>query len=195
VTVHAVSRHGVQGAVDAGADSIEHGYDIPDELLAIMAERGVWLVPTLSVHGAISQRGQEAGYSPDRVESSRRILERALDTVRRALGAGVRIACGSDAGSPLNPVWELIPELALLTDAGMNTTDAIQAATSGSAALLGVASRVGSVAAGMVADLVVVDRDPAANVGALNDVVAVLKDGVRVAGRLANPAVGEGGNT
>jgi imidazolonepropionase-like amidohydrolase len=195
VTVHAVSRHGVQGAVDAGADSIEHGYDIPDELLAIMAERGVWLVPTLSVHGAISTRGQDAGYSADRVESSRRILERALDTVRRALGAGVRIACGSDAGSPLNPVWELIPELALLTDAGMNTTDAIQAATSGSAALLGVASRVGSVAAGMVADLVVVDRDPAANVGALNDVVAVLKDGVRVAGRLANPAVGEGGNT
>jgi imidazolonepropionase-like amidohydrolase len=177
-TAHAVSAAGVAGAVEAGVDSIEHGYQIEDRTLSEMAERGVWLVPTLSVHDQIVRRGPEAGYGPDRIDQSRRILGLAIENLGRAKAAGVRIACGSDAGSPLNPVWELSAELQAMVEGGFDPTEALVAATAGSAALLGADDRLGAITPGHVADVVVVDGDAAKDVKAVNQVRVVIKDGI-----------------
>jgi imidazolonepropionase-like amidohydrolase len=184
VTAHAVTRHGVSEALSAGVDSIEHGYDLTEPLIERMLSRGTWLVPTLSVHDAMLRRGHEIGISAERRASSERILARGLDSVGRAFQAGVKIACGSDAGSPLNPVWELVPELRLLCQAGLTPGQAIEAATHRAAELIGVDSDQGTLEAGKRADLVLVDGDPLADIGALANVTAVVKDGALVVSRL-----------
>jgi imidazolonepropionase-like amidohydrolase len=181
VTAHAVTRYGVRDALDAGVDCVEHGYDLTDELIELMRARNTWLVPTLSVHGAMLRRADEMRLTADRRSISERILETGLRSVERARQAGVRIACGSDAGSPLNPVWEIVPELRLLCQAGFRPGEALTAATLRAAELIGVEHDQGKLEAGKRADVVLVDGDPLASVEALSKVVMVLKDGEIVA--------------
>lgn len=183
VTAHALTRQGVAEALAAGVDSIEHGYDMTDDLLSAMSERGVWLVPTLSVHDSIVRLGPAEGWTAERVALSSRIRAMALDTVRRARRLGVRVACGSDAGSPLNPVWELVRELELLVEAGMTHAEALTAATADAAELIG-STEIGVVEAGRLADLVVVRGDPFTDLEALRRVRAVVKGGALVVDRL-----------
>ncbi len=175
-TAHAVSRFGVGAALEAGVDSIEHGYDLTDELVSKMVAAGTWLVPTLSVHDSIARLGRAAGFSSERIQHSEDLRAMGLDAVRRAHRAGVRIACGSDAGSPLNPVWDLVPELQLLVAAGFSSTEALIAATRETAELLGT-DAMGVIEQGAWADLVVVDGDPEEEVGAVANVVFVSKAG------------------
>jgi len=189
VASHAVSREGVKRSLEAGADSIEHGYDLTDELVAMMLERNAWLVPTLSVHGAIVRNGGAAGWHADRLRNSERILGTAVASVGRAFRAGVRVACGSDAGSPFNPVWKVVPELRLLCEAGLAPGQALQAATLKAAELIGVQKDIGTLEAGKLADIVLVEGDPLRNVGALERIHAVIKEGavVREPGARVNP--------
>ncbi len=177
VTAHAVSRHGVAEALKAGVDCIEHGYDLTDELIAAMLDRGTWLVPTLSVHDAIVRHGHTGKWSADRLKSSERILATAVASAGRAFRAGVKVACGSDAGSPLNPVWELVPELRLLCQAGLAPGQALEAATRRAAELIGAEKDLGTLEVGKLADVVVVDGDPLRDVGALERIALVIKDG------------------
>lgn len=177
VTAHAVTRYGVADALAAGVDCIEHGYDLTDELIEHMLDHGTWLVPTLSVHDAMLRRGSEMGLTAERRLSSERILARGVESLSRARLAGLNVACGSDAGSPLNPVWELVPELRLLCQAGYSAGEAIEAATRRAAELIGVEADQGTLEAGKRADFCLVDDDPLADVGALEQVVAVVKDG------------------
>lgn len=183
VTAHAVSALGVAGAVAAGVDCIEHGYGTSDETLDLMAESGVWLVPTLSVQKAILERGMEAGLDRALVERSRGYLERGLATVARAREKGVLIACGSDAGSPLNPMTDLVTELSLLVEAGFSEIEAITAATRKAAELIGIEDRIGFIEPGKTADLAVLGRDPGRSIGAVRDVVLVMKGGEVVSER------------
>lgn len=180
VSSHAVSRDGVRESLKAGADCIEHGYDLPGDLVATMRERGTWLVPTLSVHGAIVRHGGEAGWAADRLKNSERILATALSSVGRAFRAGVPVACGSDAGSPFNAVWELVPELRLFCEAGLTPGQALEAATRRAAEAIGAGSDLGTLEAGKRADVVLVEGDPLRDVAALGQVFAVVKDGVIV---------------
>ncbi len=180
VAAHAVSREGVRRSLEAGADSIEHGYDLTDELVAIMHARNTWLVPTLSVHGAIVHNGAGAGWSADRIRNSERVLATAVASAGRAFRAGVNVACGSDAGSPFNAVWEIVPELKLLCEAGLTPGQALQAATLRAAELIGAEQEIGTLEAGKRADVVLVDGDPLRSVEALARIHAVVKDGVIV---------------
>jgi imidazolonepropionase-like amidohydrolase len=180
VAAHAVSREGVRRSLDAGADSIEHGYDLTDELVEMMRTRNSWLVPTLSVHGAIVQNGASAGWSADRIRNSERVLATAVASVRRAFRAGVNIACGSDAGSPFNAVWEIVPELRLLCEAGLTPGEALQAATRRAAELIGAEREIGTLEAGKRADVVLVDGDPLLDVEVLRRIHGVVKDGIVV---------------
>lgn len=177
VTAHAVSRHGVAEALKAGVDCIEHGYDLTDELIATMVERGTWLVPTLSVHDAILRHRDTGNWSAERLQSSERILATGIASAGRAFRAGVNVACGSDAGSPMNPVWELVPELRLLGQAGLTAGQALESATRRSAELIGAEKDLGTLEKGKYADVVVVDGDPLRDVGALEHIVIVIKDG------------------
>lgn len=180
VTAHAVSRNGVREALDAGVDGIEHGYDLPEDLITTMVDRGTWLVPTLSVHGAIVRRGPEAGWSRERLANSERVLGMALCSLGRAFRSGVNVACGSDAGSPFNFHWEIVPELRLLCEAGLTPGEAIEAAARKAASAIGAQDELGTLETGKIADVILVDGDPLRDVGVLEHIRKVIKDGVLV---------------
>lgn len=184
VTCHAISPGGIAEALAAGVDCIEHGYAATDGQLATMKERGTWLVPTLSVHGAYLERGDEVGLTPERRANSERILASGLRTVGRAHELGVNVACGADSGSPLNPIWDLSLELTLLVRAGLTPSEALSAATMRAADLLDASADLGTLEAGKLADLVVLDGDPLTDVAAVTNVVAVVKDGSIAVNRL-----------
>jgi imidazolonepropionase-like amidohydrolase len=159
-----------------GVRSIEHGHFLDDETLAMMAERGTWLVPTLSA-GVGLRRAIEAGVPyPDHIVE--KINERADGSVRRAVEAGVRIAMGTDA--PLYPHGENLLELELLVEQGLTPADALHAATLSAAELMGLEATLGSLTPGKRADLVVVDGDPLDVRDLGKRVLAVYQDGEAV---------------
>ncbi len=174
VAAHSVTREGLRRAIEAGVDSIEHGYRLDKELASQMADKGIWLVPTMSVPITL-----KATIAHD--EESRRGFDEELSlaqqAVRTALAAGVRIAAGDDSGSPGNHIWDFATELVAMQDAGMSAAQVVEAATSGAAELLDLEGRVGRVEPGQAADLVIVEGRPDEDVVALRDVRTVVKDG------------------
>ena len=176
-SAHAVSREGVRASLAAGADCIEHGYDLPEDLIAAMRAQGTRLVPTLSVHGAIVRHGPARGWPADRVKRSEEMLATALSSVGRAAKAGIPVACGSDAGSPFNAAWELVPELSLLCEAGLTPAGALACATVRAAEALALDQDIGTLEAGKCADVVLVEGDPLRDIGALGRVRMVIRGG------------------
>ena len=182
--------------VDPTSDAALAGIDL-------MAERGVTLVPTLVLSQAIfvgddpavarrlgtagmppavrarwARTGSKDHGTPDERAAAPAILERQLEYVGLAHRRGVAIAAGTDGlGHELVPGASLHEELRLLVAAGLKPMDAIVAVTSRGAALLGRSHEIGSVAPGLLADLAIVRGDPLADIGALRDVVAVVRDG------------------
>ena len=181
VSAHAVSRGGVRESLSAGVDCIEHGYDLTDDLIATMKAQGTSLVPTLSVHGAILRNGAKAGWPADRLKNSERVLATALSSVGRSFSANVNVACGSDSGSPFNCLWDIVPELQLMREAGLTPGQVLEAATRRAAAVIGVERDLGTLEAGKLADVSLVDGDPLRDVRALERIHTVIKDGAIVA--------------
>jgi imidazolonepropionase-like amidohydrolase len=182
MTVHAHGLAGARDAVAAGADCVEHGYRLDADTIGVMAERGVWLVPTMVAMEA-AQAPQWAPGRPD--EAARRARERweaAVDAVRTAQAAGVRLATGTDAPS-IVPVDAIRREVALLVaEGGLTPAEALHAATGAAAELLGIAGHTGTVAAGRRADLLLVSGDPLSDPACLASVAAVWARGRRVCG-------------
>jgi imidazolonepropionase-like amidohydrolase len=176
VMCHALGGRGLRVALEAGVDSIEHGcfLDGEPELIALMAERGVFLVPTLTVY-----EHHRESRAPHVRERARALREHHLESVRRALAAGVRVVAGTDAGGHGHPVNAV--ELEHLVAAGLTPMQALQAATGLAAACLGLEREIGTLEKGKRADLVVVDGDPLADVRVLQDparIRLVVKEGV-----------------
>lgn len=172
VAAHAQNDSGVRAAVRGGAASVEHGYDLSDETIDDMLERGTVLVPTLSA------LLREVAGDPQRVAARAALRARATDSIRRAIAAGVPVALGTDAGIVAHGGNLL--ELAHLVDHGVSPIDAISAGTLGGAKLLRLESDLGSIEVGKLADLVVIDVDPIADIAALADasrVRAVIQGG------------------
>ncbi len=148
---------GAKAAVRNGVRSVEHGHQLDDETLAMMAERRVWLVPTLSsglgLRRSIEAGARYPGHVLAKIEESE-----GDDSVRRAVEAGVPIAMGTDA--PLYPHGQNLVELELLVEHGLRPADALHAATLSAAELMGLDRTLGSIEPGKLADLVVVDGDP-----------------------------------
>jgi imidazolonepropionase-like amidohydrolase len=189
---HAQGLAGVKNALSAGMDTIEHGTYLDDEAAGWMAERGVFLVPTLAAGAHMLAGGQSAGLADFMVDKSRRHRAARLESLARAKAAGVRVAWGTDAGTPLNRHGRNAQELAEMVRAGFSPRQALVAATSVSAQLIGWPDRLGRVAAGYLADLLVVDGDPAGDPEVLADpdrVAAVFQSGRLVAGTWARPVV------
>ncbi len=168
VAAHAIGSDGIAAALRAGADTIEHGDGLTDELIAQLVQRNVYWVPTVAV-GAYVAPGR-GGNWPRMVESEKAAFARALSK-------GVRIAFGTDAGGF---DWTKFPqarEFKYYVDYGMTPLQAIRTATTVAADLLGWGDRVGSVEPGKLADLIAVSGDPLTDITELERVKFVMKGG------------------
>jgi imidazolonepropionase-like amidohydrolase len=163
VAAHAEGLEGTRQALEAGADTIEHGLALHREprLLDDMADRGVVLVPTLSTFHDLAERFVD-DFASVLVEQAKRQLEEAMRTVDTARRAGVTIALGYDSGPPGTSAQEL----QRLIDAGLSTAEALRAATLGGAAALG-REDLGRIGVGSRADVVVIDGRPDEDPGLL----------------------------
>ncbi|MBI4278859.1 MAG: amidohydrolase family protein [Armatimonadetes bacterium] len=183
ITAHATFNKAARACLEAGFDCLEHGGDYDDQVIGLMVERGVRLVPTVSPLQLQARRGLEWGMEPEAVERRRRTLANPvrLRGVARAKKAGVKLAFGTDSGSPVVPHNEIAAEVAGLLEFGVFETpaEALQAASRDSAQLMGLEKDLGTLEAGKIADVVVIDGDPFASVDDLRKV-----DMVFVAGRL-----------
>jgi imidazolonepropionase-like amidohydrolase len=184
VTAHSGHLAGARVAAEAGVDSIEHGFEVDDEVARIMKQNGVTFVSTLSVFPSWQAFGRttalERFTSPEGRERMARMKERAFASVAAAKRAGVRIATGTDFGGGSVRAGFLAGEVELLVEAGLEPHEALAAATRNAGDLLGI-EHAGRIEEGMPADLVLVAGDPLSDPRALWLVWAVYQQGARVA--------------
>ncbi len=158
---HAMGTRGIQNALRAGIDSIEHGVYLDDETVSMMMERNIPLIPTISALYNIETKGIEAGIPAFAVEKTLKVKPFHLESIRMAREAGVSVAAGTDAGTPFNLHGENLGEIKLLVDyGGFSAMGAIEAGTRIAARVLGLEKELGTVAEGKVADLVMVEGNP-----------------------------------
>jgi imidazolonepropionase-like amidohydrolase len=178
VMAHAHGAEGIKRAVRAGVRSIDHGTFLDDEGIELMLERGTWLVPTLTAGDTTDELANDPRI-PEAVRAKLRSLGRPeLEMFERAVHAGVKVAMGTDC--PVAPHGTNLRELELMAAHGFAASQALVAATSSAAQLMGLADELGTLEAGKRADLLVVDGD-AFDFSTLKErVEQVWKDGVRV---------------
>lgn len=176
---HAHGTDGINAALRAGVDSIDHGTYLDDESIRLFKQTGAYHVPTMMAGAFVAEKALIPGYYP------RMVVPKALavgpkikDAVRKSHAAGVKIAFGTDAG--VFPHGENAKEFSLMVEAGMSPTDTLVAATVNAADLLGLSADLGTLEAGKWADLVAVAADPTSSVATLEQPRAVVKGGVRV---------------
>jgi len=179
---HAQGTTGIKDAVRAGISSIEHGIYLDQAAIDLMLERGAYLVPTLAAVHQILAHGIGAGIPAFAVKKTERVKDAHVDSFLRAWRAGVPIAAGNDAGTPFNRVDDLVIELECMVRAGLSTAQALDTAHRSAAKLLRMDDQIGTVEPGKLADLVVLDADPLADVGNLRQVYGVILDGKQVSG-------------
>ncbi len=187
VAAHAHGGPGVDLAVAEGVRSIEHGALLTEANVAAMAAAGTWLVLTNAIlfHPEGIERGDASAPAIlAKVEQARRSMAGAARMARRA---GIAVAVGTDSMH-----GRFGYELQWMVEHGWTPLEALRAATSGGARLLGLDHEIGTLAPGCRADAVVLPADPLADIGAVTEVVAVIKDGVIAAGQYQREVRGTG---
>jgi imidazolonepropionase-like amidohydrolase len=181
---HAQGNTGVKNAIRAGIDTIEHGIFLDDEAIEMMIERGVVYVPTLAAPYQIIEAGEAMGVPAYAVEKSKRVADAHRQSFEWAVASGVTIAAGNDGGTPFNPSDDLVTELRLMVDYGMNPLAAIRTATLGSAKALKLSEETGTIRQGLLADIIVLEEgaDPLKDITAIGRVESVIKQGKIVVG-------------
>jgi imidazolonepropionase-like amidohydrolase len=174
---HAHGAEGAKRAVRAGIDSIEHGTFLDDEALSMMKAKGVYLVPTLMANQGEKERMDKGLHFPPPIEKKALAALAGIEaTVRKAISMGLKIGFGTDAA--VYPHGRNAEEFRHLVEYGMKPADALKAAMSADADLLGLADKIGTLETGKLADVVAVLGDPVQNIRATEKVIFVMKEGV-----------------
>jgi len=187
VEMHAHGIDGIRKAIDAGVNTLEHGTYLHQDpnVIQQMAQRGVFLVPTLKVGWDIIH-AEESTIPAWIMDKNKATQGEAAMSLKMAYEAGVQIAMGSDVGTPLNYHGENALEVYWMYKAGLSAMDAIIAATGNAARALGWNSWMGTLEAGKAADLIVHEKNPLEDLRSLADKQSlrfVMKDGMVVAAR------------
>jgi imidazolonepropionase-like amidohydrolase len=165
VAIHSYGPSGVRDAVRAGADSIEHGADLDDETIAEMVKRGTVWVPTVDHNRYYIDAAADYGFAAGSEAALKSYIDRNLESVRRAVKAGVKLGMGSDAVYSM--FGQNTRELEWFVKAGLTPEQALATATTTAAALLGMQDSLGRIAPGYFADIAAFDGDPTTNLGSL----------------------------
>ena len=182
VAAHAHGKEGIINAIEAGVNTIEHGTFMDDEVIELMIERGIYLVPTYVVGYLMEKYGTENGVPEFMIEKNRKSSEQFSENLRKAIKAGVLTAFGTDAGTNYNYHGNNALELVMLVEHGfMNPLQAIKSGTRVSAEALGISAETGTLQSGKTADLVVVGGSLQENLQPLlENIEMVYKGGVQV---------------
>ncbi len=168
VCTHAQGNTGIKNALKAGIDCIEHGIYLDDESIGTMLKQGSWLVPTLCAPHFILKHGVKDGVPEYAVKKTEIVHDAHFASFQKAYKAGVKCACGTDAGTPYNPHNGTPNELILMVKSGLTPMQAIETATINSAKLLNVSDSLGSVEVGKKAHFAIFDGDPSKDI---NDIL------------------------
>lgn len=176
-TTHAIGNAGIKNALRAGIDSIEHGFYLDDEALDLAVAQGTFLVPTLLAIASILDHGVPAGVPAWVVAKAEKQAEANRTGFKAAVNSGMKIAAGTDAGTPFNRHYDMAREMAMMVDLGLSPMQAITAATRNSAENLDILHLAGTIEVGKSADLLLVDGDPSVEIEAVSRVILVMKEG------------------
>ena len=180
IAAHCHGFDGTRLAVEAGIDSIEHATYTDQATVEIMAEKGTYMVPTMSTWDARERLASQMGWSRDQMADIYDRRENSIASFRRALQAGVRIATGTDAGGSPARHGFVAREVELMVENGMTPQQALEASTREAADLLGILDQAGTIEVGKQADLVLIDGDPLSDPAALRHIWAVFQSGRRI---------------
>ncbi|MCS3738050.1 metal-dependent hydrolase family protein [Mucilaginibacter dorajii] len=176
VACHAHGAEGIRRAILGGVTSIEHGTFMDDEDIKLAKQYGTWYVPTIIAGKSVADSARTPGFFPPVI--ARKALEigpQIQQTFAKAYKAGVKIAFGTDAGVYAHGKNYI--EFQYMVEAGMPPIEAIKAATSSAADLLGMSAKIGSISKGKFADIVAVDGDPLLDIKAMKNVSFIMKEG------------------
>ena len=183
VAVHAHGTKGIQTALEAGVDSVEHASMISDESIALAVAHGAYLSMDIYVSDFILSEGEAAGILEESLAKERQVGRIQRERFKAAVDAGAKIAFGTDAGVYRHGLNAR--QFAYMVDWGMTPIQAIQAATIANAALFGLEDEIGSIAVGKSADIIAVDANPLQDIRALEDVDFVMARGTVYLDKLA----------
>lgn len=176
VAAHAHGVTGINAALRAGVDSIEHGTYLDDESIALFKANGAFLVATVHAGKFVEDKAKEEGYFPPPVRiKAAAVGPQIQSSLAKAYKAGVRIAFGTDVG--VGAHGTNAREFSYMREAGMTPMDCIVAATVNAAELCGLSDEIGTIEPGKRADLIAVDHNPLEDVSVLERVVFVMKGG------------------
>lgn len=176
VAAHSHAAEGSLAAVQAGVDTIDHGTFLDDRTIAAMKSRGTWLVPTMMAPRAAVAQARSGQLPPATIPKAEEAAAAAIESHRRAIAAGVKVAFGTDSG--VSPHGDNAQEFALMVEAGMTPARALRAATVDAAEALGMTDSLGTIAVGRGADIIAVSGSPLDDVRRMERVDFVMRRGV-----------------
>ena len=189
VTGHCRATEGIKNALRAGYDTIEHGSFMDDEAMDLLMKRSTPVIPALQFEHASVINGSKLGMPQAVIDGHKETLEGGAESARRILKAGGRLGMGGDYGFAWNPPGDYAKELSFFVNyVGFSPLETIKCATKTGAEIMGREKEFGTLEAGKLGDVLIVDGDVAANISLLEDrakFIAVMQGGVIKAGRLA----------
>lgn len=192
VTGHCRATEGIRNALKAGYDALEHASFLDDECLDLLLKRGVPVCPGLGFELWSVERGRDFGLTQQVIDGHQETLEAGAESCRRLLSAGATLGLGGDYGFGWTPHGTYAQELTFFVKyVGFSVLDTLRCATLGGATMMGRAHELGSVEAGKLADLLVVDGDVLQDITLLENranLRVVMQGGAVKAGTLAQPA-------